>query len=133
MINYPGEYSGRLVPWRHYVPLAKDHSNLEQVIETIRDPEKAERIIEAAYREVGCDPANSFRAMVEHFDRVVTEELRSRLGAITGYASAVSRWYLESISWLDHKLVPKAIAFNVVRWVGSGKPKQKKQPMVRAS
>lgn len=122
MINYPGEYSGRLIPWRHYVPLAKDHSNLEEVIETIRNPEKAERIIEAAYREVACDPANSFRAMVEHFDGVVTEELRLRLGATPGYASAICRWYLESISWLDFSLLSRTakarrLAFQVARSV----------------
>jgi hypothetical protein len=122
MINYPGEYSGRLVPWRHYVPLAKDHSNLEEVIETIRDPERAESIIETAYREVACEPANGFRAMVEHFDRVVNEELRSRLSATRGHASAVGRWCLESISWLDYKLLPKTmkalgLGFQVVRWV----------------
>ena len=104
------------------MPLAKDHSNLEEVIETIRNPEKAERIIEAAYREVACDPANSFRAMVEHFDGVVTEELRLRLGATPGYASAIRRWYLESISWLDFSLLSRTakarrLAFQVARSV----------------
>ena len=30
MILYEGEYSGILVPWRHYVPLKKDHSNIRK-------------------------------------------------------------------------------------------------------
>lgn len=75
MINYPGEYSGRLVPWRHYVPLEKDHSNMEQVTSIVRDQSRAVEIVEAAYREVACNFENSFLAMVHHFDRVVVEEL----------------------------------------------------------
>lgn len=75
MINYPGDYSGRLIAWRHYVPLAKDHSNIEEVVAVIKNPKQATEIIENAYREVACDPRNSFGAMVEHFDRVVFEEL----------------------------------------------------------
>ena len=97
MINYPGDYSGRLVPWRHYVPLAKDHSNIDEVVAVIRDPARAGEIVEAAYREVACNPDNSFRAMVAHFDGVVEEELPS--------ASAASprnrRRGLEMASWAD--------------------------------
>ena len=99
MINYPGTYSGRLIPWRHYVPLAKDHSNIDEVVRVIRDPERAERIIEAAYREVACNPENSFRAMVAHFDRVVEEELPSfKVGPRT---LRNFRHGLELASWAD--------------------------------
>ncbi len=31
VIAYPGRYSGVLEPWRHYVPLDKDHGNMAQV------------------------------------------------------------------------------------------------------
>jgi hypothetical protein len=51
MVLYPGEYSGRLTPFRHYVPLQKDHSNMREVVEILRNPDKAQPIIEAAYRE----------------------------------------------------------------------------------
>jgi hypothetical protein len=84
MINYPGEYSGRLVPWRHYVPLEKDHSNIEQVMNIIRDPRRAQEIVDAAYREVACNSENSFRAMVHHFDRVAIEELGLPVGGNGG-------------------------------------------------
>jgi hypothetical protein len=105
MINYPGEYSGRLTPWRHYVPLARDHSNVDEVIGVIRNSEQAQRIIEAAYREVACNPENSFRAMAAHFDRVVREELC--LGEVLytvprkiGFRILASR-RLEVLSWVD--------------------------------
>lgn len=103
MINYPGEYSGRLVPWRHYVPLEKDHSNIEQVANIIRDPKRVREIVEAAYREVACNPENSFRAMVRHFDRVVIDELELPVTE-NGAQGDESRWtrppsVLEVVSW----------------------------------
>jgi hypothetical protein len=108
MINYPGDYSGRLTPWRHYVPLAKDHSNIQEVLEVIRSPDRAKKIIEAAYREVACNPENSFRAMVAHFDRVISEELG--LKVVAAPASQGSRKYrrrifgLEAFSWAEFYL-----------------------------
>ena len=108
MINYPGDYSGRLTPWRHYVPLAKDHSNIQEVLEVIRSPDRAKKIIEAAYREVACNPENSFRAMVAHFDRVISEELG--LKVVAALASQGFRKYrrriigLEAFSWAEFYL-----------------------------
>jgi hypothetical protein len=105
MINYPGEYSDRLVPWRHYVPLEKDHSNIEDVVRVVRDPDRAQQIIDTAYREVACNPENSFRAMVRHFDRVVGEELG--LAAIVAAARqkaknrAQTLSVVEVASWAD--------------------------------
>ncbi len=101
MINYPGEYSGCLIPWRHYVPLAKDHSNIEEVVAVIRNPAKAKEIIEAAYREVACHPNNSFRAMVEHFDRVAFEELGPVVSGDKILQTAHPSWhFLELASWI---------------------------------
>lgn len=68
MILYEGEYSGRLEPWRHYVPLKKDHSNFSEVVALLRDPARACEIVKNAYREVACAYENSFRAMVDCFD-----------------------------------------------------------------
>jgi hypothetical protein len=103
MINYPGEYSGCLVPWRHYVPLERDLSNIEEVIRIIRDPARAQRIIDAAYHEVACNPKNSFRAMVAHFDAVVSEELGlSGPDAQRRSRRKTADWErLEVISWAD--------------------------------
>src|SRR3546814_45985 len=36
MILYEGRYSGRLIPWRHYVPLKRDHSNMDEVVAVLR-------------------------------------------------------------------------------------------------
>ena len=73
MILYPGEYSGALTPWRHYVPLEKDHSNFEDVVSVVKSPDRARPIIEAAYREVACNPKWQLGAHIASFDRVISE------------------------------------------------------------
>ena len=68
MVLYPGDYSGVLEPGRHYVPLEKDHSNMDEVVKAIREPEAWERITRAAREEVARNPRYSFQAMVETVD-----------------------------------------------------------------
>jgi hypothetical protein len=77
MILYEGHYSGRLQPWQHYVPLKKDHSNMAEVVAVLRDQERAQRIIDTAYREVALNPDNSFAAMVQQVDRAINRTFRA--------------------------------------------------------
>lgn len=81
MILYEGTYSGRLEPWRHYVPLKKDHSNMAEVIEVLRDRARAQRIIDQAYREVALNPDNSFEAMVRQVDRAIDRRFSPEMAA----------------------------------------------------
>lgn len=74
MILYPGTYSGRLEAWRHYVPLARDHSNMDEVVSVLNDADRATEIIENAYNEVALEETNTFRAMAAHFDAVIGQE-----------------------------------------------------------
>lgn len=76
MVLYEGEYSGVLVPWRHYVPLKKDHSNMDEVVAVLRDPVRLREITDNAYREVACAEANSFRAFVRLVDKGLDEALK---------------------------------------------------------
>lgn len=78
MVLYPGGYSGVLQPWRHYVPLERDHGNMSEVVSVLRDPVYAESIVNACYSEVALNPCFGFQAMVEEFDRDLKEFVRSR-------------------------------------------------------
>ena len=68
MVLYPGDYSGILKPWRHYVPLQKDHSNMEEVAHAVHHRSTWERITMQARQEVALNPRYSFQAMVETVD-----------------------------------------------------------------
>ncbi|MBX7066615.1 MAG: hypothetical protein K1X28_05240 [Parachlamydiales bacterium] len=74
MILYEGEYSGILIPWRHYVPLKKDHSNMKEVISVIRNKKRAKSIISKAYQEVALNPAFSYSSLTNIFDATLEQE-----------------------------------------------------------
>ncbi len=79
MILYEGGYSGLLVPWRHYVPLKKDHSNMDEVVAVLRDPARLTAITDAAFHEVACAPHNAFRAFVAKVDDVLESALKPEM------------------------------------------------------
>ncbi len=91
MILYEGWYSGVLVPWRHYVPLKKDHSNMEEVVSVLRDELRAQEIIGNAYREVALNSRYSYAEMVKKCDRVVDELFEA--GMQTRKVTIPTLWY----------------------------------------
>lgn len=48
----PDDYLGVLQPWVHYVPLEDDLSNLDEVVEVLRDDRRAQEIADACYEEL---------------------------------------------------------------------------------
>jgi len=63
MILYEGDYSGRLTPWKHYVPLKKDHGNMSEIVAVLRDEARVRDIVERAYVECALAPQNSYDAL----------------------------------------------------------------------
>ncbi len=121
MILYPGYYSGRLSAWRHYVPLNEDYSNIEEVVAVLRNPERAQEIIDRAYREVALAPQNSFRAMAKEVDRWLdrmneavadkgSEVIADKGSAVrtppSQWASPTAR--VPAIRWMYQRLMPPA-------------------------
>lgn len=107
MIQYEGEYSGILRPWRHYVPLRKDMANIAEAIELLRDPQRTKAITECAYEEVARNPALSYEAFIRQFDQVVNDEIAERgiqskdsRSAVRGKAREFYRPHLFNNIWL---------------------------------
>jgi hypothetical protein len=79
MILYEGNYSGVLQPWRHYVPLRKDHSNTAEVVAVLRDPGRMTEITERAYEEIALNPRYSFAHAVSETDQAIEAALRPEM------------------------------------------------------
>lgn len=90
LILYPGHYSGILKPGRHYVELAKDHSNMDEVVAILRDPRRSEDIVEAAFHEVAMSQRHAHTALAEQFDRVFDEEFcfRGKQGGSSTFSAS---------------------------------------------
>lgn len=71
LVLFPGSYSGLLEPWRHFIPLERDFSNFDEVVERLRDVPALEELVARTYEEVACDPRNSLAAFVDEFDALI--------------------------------------------------------------
>ena len=91
---YPGEYSGRLLAWRHYIPLAKDHSNMDEVVEALSDASLVDEMADRTYNEVALAPENSYAAFVKDVDEQLARAFNSSMAA-SGPA-----YRKEEIAWL---------------------------------
>ena len=103
LVMYEGDYSGRMQPWRHYVPLKKDHSNHEEVVALLKDPKRATEIIETAYQEVACNPDNTFSAFVSQFDGVVSAVFRPEQCAALPYLDDRKFETLSAPGWVARR------------------------------
>ena len=47
-----GEYNGVLEPWKHYLPLKRDFSNLDKIINFLLEDQELQKIADRAYDEI---------------------------------------------------------------------------------
>jgi hypothetical protein len=67
-ILYEGSYSRILIPWRHYIPLKKDQSNIAEVIAALKNDALVAKIIADAYAEIALNERYSYRSFIARFD-----------------------------------------------------------------
>ncbi len=51
-VQFPGDYSGIMEAWKHYVPLEKDLSNFDEVAAVVLDDKRAGEIAQRAYDDL---------------------------------------------------------------------------------
>jgi hypothetical protein len=78
LILYEGEYSGILIPGRHYIPLKKDFSNIKEVIARLRDNDYLQQMANIAYEEIALNPEYSYRSFIQKIDKVIETEFKCR-------------------------------------------------------
>lgn len=59
-----GHYSGVLQKWKHYIPLKKDFSNIDEVIELVQKDDLRQQIVENAYKDIVLSGKYTYRAFV---------------------------------------------------------------------
>jgi hypothetical protein len=73
LVMFPGEYSGVVRPWEHYIPLEKDFSNVEEVAERIRDVPFLEELTARTHADLIGSGEYSYERFVRQFDDEVAE------------------------------------------------------------
>lgn len=59
-----GEYGNVFIPWKHYLPLKRDFSNIEEILGYISNETECSRIIENAYRDIVESSQYTYRTFV---------------------------------------------------------------------
>jgi hypothetical protein len=80
LILFEGKYSGVVRPDEHYIPLKKDFSNVEEVLNKVQDEAYLERMIERAHQHVIGSGLYSYQHFVEGVDQVLSERAPGRAG-----------------------------------------------------
>ena len=69
-----GRYSGVLEAGRHYLPVAYDFSNLDDVLEQAKDPRVLEQLAERAYADIYESGEYTYSQLTRTFERVLEEQ-----------------------------------------------------------
>lgn len=82
LVLYEGEYSGVLIPDRHYIVLKKDFSNIDDVLARIRDDEFLQIMADTAFAEVALNSKYSYETFMKYVDGVISAEFSERAKTI---------------------------------------------------
>lgn len=78
LVLYEGNYSGILIPDRHYISLKKDFSNIEDVLSKILNDDYLQKMADCAYNEVALDPNYLYSSFIKYVDNIINKEFIKR-------------------------------------------------------
>ncbi len=75
---YEGQYSGVLEPYRHFLPLKRDLSNLDELLDIARDKRQAKAITDAAFEEVILSDNYTYDHFVGSVDDAISRKMAEK-------------------------------------------------------
>lgn len=71
-----GDYGGVLIPWKHYLPVKKDYSNIEEVVNYLKDAEFCQKMIDRCYLDIVESGCYSYGIFVRRVMEKVKEQIQ---------------------------------------------------------
>lgn len=62
-----GEYNGILKPWKHYLPLKSDFSNLSEILSIVKDDTLRKKMVENAYKDIAQNAKYRYSKFIPDF------------------------------------------------------------------
>jgi len=120
LILFDGDYSGVVLPGRHFIPLRRDGSNLDEIVAILRDDKAVDAMAERAYADVLASGRYGHVAFVQMVDEEIAAA-RQRHGLFARVRpqppSATTR-PLETRSWpKQHTIEPETAVLSLFRFV----------------
>lgn len=104
-----GEYNGILKPWVHYIPLKNDFSNIEEVIEIIKNDNLREKITEQAYKDIVLSGEYSYSKFVNDFFKII--DLQTQNGKNNFKEKILFNYFniIDKFNWINAFLFSKIL------------------------
>lgn len=71
LIMYEGKYSNIFIANKHYIPLKRDHSNISEVINKIKDDNYLQKIADNAYNDIILSNKYTYQSFIKYVDHVI--------------------------------------------------------------
>jgi glycosyltransferase involved in cell wall biosynthesis len=81
-ILYEGDYSHIFEPWKHYLPLKKDMSNFNDIIDCLNDSSKTKQMVEQAYNDIVLNKKYHIEHFAEEFDQKINDLIANKKEAV---------------------------------------------------
>ena len=78
LILFPGSYSGVLKPNVHFIKLEKDFSNIEEVLDQMKDHGLVRSMVLKTYDDLIASDHYHYRNFIRSFDSIMTKEFHQR-------------------------------------------------------
>jgi len=90
LVMHEGPYSGILEPDRHFIAVKKDYSNIDEVVQKIRDSAWCRNMVENVHCDVIRSGKYSYRSFVQWFDQIIAQHVpesrgKSRISRLSFY------------------------------------------------
>jgi hypothetical protein len=89
LVLFEGGYSGVLTPWRHYIPLKKDGSNLTEVFAALSNGDLVDSMTEVAYSDIILSGRHSYQQFVDRVDDELAAAFDATAGAPAGSVASM--------------------------------------------
>jgi len=97
-----GSYNGILEPWKHYVPLREDFSDISEALDEITHGTRGAQIAERAYQDVVASGRYSYASFVTELLASVPEDSRQEKAGRALQVRAILAWggLADRLSWV---------------------------------
>lgn len=113
LIMYEGGYSGFFEPWVHYLPLKKDHSNMDLIVKVLKSDFQLSEIIANSFALVSSNERLNPKYMVKALDSWIESEPSSQ-DSVTSFVDDTSAFNkLHGFSMVAN---PHAMSGNRTLW-----------------
>jgi hypothetical protein len=97
-----GDYNGVLEPWKHYIPVKSDYSNVDEVLDIVSDQARTREIAERAYADLIESGRWSYESFVRETEETIVNSYADADRPNAGFfavPSYMALWLYERSCW----------------------------------